>query len=79
MESKFTKRNFTADGHISNEERSGKFRTNAYFRRSKGLLNAAEVLHKIILAHVKVESIPTSPQGIRRHFPPLDSLYLRSR
>ena len=39
-----------------------------YFHRSKGLLSAAEALHKITRAHVKVETIPTWPNGIRRHF-----------
>ncbi len=68
MERKINKRHFTQEGHISTEERSGKDRSDTYYKRSRGLLQAAEALHKITRAHVKVETIPTWPHGVRREY-----------
>ncbi len=50
------------------EERSGKDRSDTYYKRGRGLLQATEVLHKITKAHVKVETIPTWPHGVRREY-----------
>ncbi len=68
MERKSVKRHFTAEGHISTDERQGKFKTDAYYKRSQGLLQTGEALHRITDAHVKVEVIPTWLQGVRRFY-----------
>ena len=49
----------TEDGPIMTTMRHGKAKTDAYFARSRTLLQGAKNLHTITGAHVKLEIIPT--------------------
>lgn len=63
-----TKRNFTNDGKIAMDLRAGKDRADTYYKRGRGLKKAAETLHKLTNAHVRVEILPTWPSGKAHKF-----------
>ncbi len=64
VKKKRQKRNII-EGHITTTERSGKDRSDAYFKRSRNLIKSAEDLHTITGAHVKAQVIPTWNHGVR--------------
>ena len=57
------------DGKVNvTTARTGKDRTDSYFKRSHGIVKAAKALHNITETEVHVDCVPTWPSGVRRQW-----------
>jgi len=73
------KKNFTEDGKISKELRTGKYRTDAYYKRSKFMLQKGREIQSITGCEALVDLIPTWPEGKRKTYKSKDYPYVVSQ